>query len=117
MAEAALVVSVGSVLVILVALLLGRSLSIRLGQMNATVEGIDRAVNHRAEGEPPLVAQIDTAVADIATVRCVAERTEQAVEANTGRLTAVEQRVGGIEGRLGSCEGELHHIRGQLGGG
>jgi hypothetical protein len=118
-----IVLGIGTILVVLVALVLGRQLSVKLGSLQATVAGIDRAVNHRAEGEPPLVEQADTAAAEasraadgIAEVHDIAKRTEQAMTVNTGRLRSLESRVAGVEGRLSGCEGELHSIRDQLAG-
>ena len=93
---------------------IGPAVDARIQSVQDTVEGIDRAVNHRDEGEPRLVEQVDNAAGAIEDVRQIAARTETKVTDTATRVTLLEQRVGGVEGRIGRCEGELCQIKDRL---
>ena len=86
MGEVALIV-IG--IVTLAAIGFGRQLTIRVGQMHATVKGIDRAVNHRQPGEPVLVEQVDRVAADVADLQETAEEIRSRVGACEEQLCAL----------------------------
>ena len=92
MGEVALIVAG---IVILAALVLGRQLSLRVGQVHATVQGIDRAVNHRQPGEPTLVEQVDRVAADVDELRTTTGRIND-------RLTGCETKLSELAGTDGT---------------
>lgn len=98
----------GIVLIILVAIGLGRNISAKLGSMSLTVEKVHTAVNDRPHGQPTLSTQVatmadalDSVGSDLTHLLEQTNRRDRVVDAALdalgAKVQALDVRVSGLE--------------------